>query len=268
MQPIGAILAFGASLGEASSDEERGVVRALLDPARLAGAAGASIKSLVELPFLRGPKDLIAAANEPERKLETYLRSKGGSLVPNIVAGAAKAVDPIVRDVSTVVESILARIPWASRRLPAKPGLFGETIERERGTLDRIGAAFFNVTGSKRDNTQDDAVLAELQSVGFVVPRISKGQSTAEEYRARKRVYGRFTKATIQEVFESESYQTTPQAAEFYVQTDPRFMGVNPSILSDALRRELLGNAVSRVRGQLTTALRQSRAAVQMAARP
>ena len=261
IQPLGAILAFGASLAEGAKAEDKNIWRAMVDPDALLSAGGASVASFLDLPFVQGITDLAEAAREPERKLTKFAQSKASSLVPNVIAGLARATDPTVREINSLADAVLSRIPIASRSVPAKPGLFGEAIERERGTRDRIGAAFFNVTGSRRDNTQDDALLAELESIGYVLPHLNriKGQ-TAEEYRAMKRLYGRYSKAAIVETLQSEDYELTLQAAQFYVQNDPRFAGVDPGILSDALRREMLKSAVRDIRGELTTQLRMARA--------
>jgi hypothetical protein len=265
IQPFGAILAFGAGLAH-SDEAEQGALKALFDPSALGGATSAALRSLLDLPFISGVKDITQVLQEGAdegiaEQIWRFGKRKVGSVIPNIVAGAARAVDPVVREVDTVWEALKARVPFASRTLPEKPGLFGETIIRERGLRNRVAYSFFNVTGSRESRTEESPILAELESVGFVVPGIRgrRDEETPDQFRQRKRMYGRLAELTLERTIESEPYQILGEMARQYVRTDPRLANVHPAELADALRREMLGDAVSKARRELTAALREQR---------
>jgi hypothetical protein len=219
---------------------------------------------LLDLPFISGVTDITRAIQEGADKpigeqVGQFARRKAGSVIPNIVAGLARATDPVIREADTVWQALKARVPGASRTLPEKPGLFGETIVRERGKRNQVLYAFFNVTGSREAKAETMPVLAEIESVGFIVPALRGKQKDepAEGYRQRKRMYGRLTELALEEAIQSETYQLLGPIAREYVRTDPRLADVPPGELADALRREMLGDAVSRARRELTAALRE-----------
>jgi hypothetical protein len=263
IQPLGAIVAFGSGLAH-SDEAEHGPLRALFDLSAFGGATSAALRSLLDLPFISGVTDITRAIQEGADKpigeqVGQFARRKAGSVIPNIVAGLARATDPVIREADTVWQALKARVPGASRTLPEKPGLFGETIVRERGKRNQVLYAFFNVTGSREAKAETMPVLAEIESVGFIVPALRGKQKDepAEGYRQRKRMYGRLTELALEEAIQSETYQLLGPIAREYVRTDPRLADVPPGELADALRREMLGDAVSRARRELTAALRE-----------
>lgn len=262
LQPVGALLAFGAALAEGDAEDGNytSALHAMGEPVPLAKAAGGVARSALDLPFLRGVKDVVDALSQPERKVPTLFESKAGGLVPNLVAGAARGLDPVIRDVQGPIDALMNRIPGLSQKLPAKPGLFGDQIIREKGTRDRVMASFFNITGGRRATEEDDPILAEIVNVGYVVPaltRKTKQGEGLEAYRRRKMVYGQFTRAAIEETISSEDYLYQLEYAREIIRTDPRFYGTSPYDLANFLRKEILSSAVSRARSELTEYLRE-----------
>ena len=259
IQPAGGMLAFGASLAESASEQEKSFWEAIRSPENLLVAGGATVRTLLDLPFVRGFKEGVEVLEDPENNFVDYIKSKAGSGVPNIVAGLARAMDPVVREADTLLDAILVRVPGASKWVPEKPDMFGRQIVLEHGTRDRVMRGFFNVTGSRRDTLKDDPVLAEMVSVGYVMPMLGKVKTdTGEQWRARRRLYGQYALTAIENTIQSELYQRAPDLAQLYVQTEDGYAGVDPGDLSDAIRREALRKAVTQARSELTTYIRET----------
>jgi hypothetical protein len=277
IQPFGGMLAFGAALAEADLEENGalsqsfdfslgGIMRAIgtsaeamTDPKTAVMATGGLSRSMLDVPFFSGTKEAIEAISQPERSLPGFAESRAGTIVPNLVAGAARASDPVVRDIDNMAAAVLARLPGASKTLPARPGIFGEEINREKGGRDRVLFSFMNLTGSRKDNALEDPIVAELQSIGFVVPFVTKKEGdTKEGYRKRQEIYGKITLAAIEDVLARPAYQLADRAAQAWVAKDPRFANVAWTDLADLMRRELMSDVITQYRSQMTEYLNEA----------
>jgi hypothetical protein len=61
-------------------------------------------------------------------------------LVPNIVGAAAKAIDPELKQIDNIKETLQSKIPFASKSLFPKRDVWGEAIEK--GERDIMGAIY------------------------------------------------------------------------------------------------------------------------------
>jgi hypothetical protein len=63
-----------------------------------------------------------------------------GSLVPNLLASAARAVDPTIRQTDDITSTLMARVPILSEALPAKLTGTGEPRLRQENALSRFAS--------------------------------------------------------------------------------------------------------------------------------
>lgn len=95
----------------------------------------ASIMSnLANKTWLSGVSDVVGALHDPERNTNTMMQRLVGSLlVPNVVAGTARTIDPTQREVETVGDALKNRIPGERESLLPRRDIWGQPIVSEGG---------------------------------------------------------------------------------------------------------------------------------------
>jgi len=131
--------------------------------------------------FMQGFANLIESIHDPERFGPQLLNSLAGSVVPGVVGGIAKEVDPTIRDVRNPLDAMQARIPVASEGLPAKLTVWGEPIERPGTALTRM---FSPVALSAEKGSPIEKSLAEMKggTIGYPPRKVANIELEPEEY--------------------------------------------------------------------------------------
>lgn len=110
-----------ATLPEGMTDKQREDGATLL----IASIMG----NLASKTWLTGVSDIVSALHEPERYADNLVQRLVGSLlVPNLVAGTARTVDPVYRETDGMAEALQARIPGAREGLLPQRDIWGEPI--------------------------------------------------------------------------------------------------------------------------------------------
>lgn len=90
-----------------------------------------SAKSFLSQPFLKNIGDVIDAFENPSGgRARMIARGVAGSFVPSIVGSAARASDKTLRAPETIVEQMMANVPFLSQRVRAKLDRFGNPVTR------------------------------------------------------------------------------------------------------------------------------------------
>lgn len=141
VQPIGALLGFAADLAEATSLKTKGD--------QFDKGLESLGQNLTSQTYLQGLGDAMEFISDPKAMAAQYLSSQAGSLVPNVFAKVAQTIDPLNRETRSfergaagalegMLRAVQARIPFASRALPAKISQTGEEIERPGTAVTRL----------------------------------------------------------------------------------------------------------------------------------
>jgi hypothetical protein len=85
--------------------------------------------------YLQGVTGLAEAVADPERYGAQLGRKTLGAFIPNLLAQAARAIDPTVRETDTVAGTLLSRVPLLSETLPPRRTGTGEELKREEHPL-------------------------------------------------------------------------------------------------------------------------------------
>jgi hypothetical protein len=206
LAPIGGSLALGAVFYEVANNDD---IEGLLQKSFATGTGVGSMA--VETTALGGVRDIISSATDPGaagRRVESIIST---AAVPQVVAGAARAVDPTVRETDGILQSIQARIPGASRSLPARLDRFGRPITRGESVVERIGQ-MTDPFYSRPVRTGEDPVLAELGRVGvsaFAPRRPSRGE-TREDTRKKVEFEGPIIYREVGRLIRSSYYAGLP----------------------------------------------------------
>ncbi|MEL0155497.1 hypothetical protein [Sphingopyxis sp.] len=109
----------------------------MTDNQRSKGAAlvvASIMGNLSNKTWLSGLADVLAAADDPERFGDSFIKRFAGSLaVPTGVAQIARTVDPTLRETPDTTTYIQSRVPGLSGKLLPKRDVWGRPIETEGG---------------------------------------------------------------------------------------------------------------------------------------
>lgn len=94
---------------------------------------------ITEKPFLQGFKSLQEAMESPDKAVRILENSARG-LVPasSLLGGAARAIDPTMREAEGVVERVQSGIPGLSQQLPARLDAFGNEVRRDQSGAETL----------------------------------------------------------------------------------------------------------------------------------
>jgi hypothetical protein len=185
-----------------NNDEEKRFVEVLTD------AFFTMSQNMLDKTFVSGLNDLLGALTDPN-KAENWLENFAtGTTLPTIVGGAARSLDPVVRESEGFLEAYMAKIPGLSDNLPARTDVFGNDVMRPGSALERFVAP---VVPSP---VKVDLVRQELKDMDYVIgfPDSSAfGMDlTDEQYRQLKVASGKVIYNVLYDIFTTPDFGSLP----------------------------------------------------------
>lgn len=164
-EPISGLLGFAADMVETKDTKSANEL--------FTKALGSIGQNLISKTYLQGLSDAAAAVAKPEQFLSKWVANTAGSLVPNIVAKAAQAADPTVRDVGDeagfvglpgrTLKTIESRIPGLTSLVPKRRSGTGEPVEREGNALSRFASPL--QVSSREPGAEFQQLLVDIDAV-------------------------------------------------------------------------------------------------------
>lgn len=205
LEPLSTIIGLTADAQEildySSREEKSTIVKAI---------SGAIAKNLTSKTFLQGLSDAMNAWTDPVRYGETWINRYAGSSIPNVIAQGAKALDPELRETSTVLDTIRSRIPIVREGLTAKRTLWGDKISpREDESIIKRYISPMYVSKDKADKISEEMIRLNL-FIGMPSKVIEIGgktiDMTPEQYEEYVQEAGRPAKHLLSGLVTSKSY--------------------------------------------------------------
>lgn len=173
-------------------------------------------QNILDESFMRGPSDLIKAIESPGRYGEAYVRNFLSGFVPYSVGMSqwAKAIDPYSRKSRTIMDSMIAKVPYLSESLPARIDVWGEPIQsRNVAGIPGMSAIWTSVVNT-------DPIERELWRLKYYpgpVPKtIRNVELTPEQYDDFAGVAGKLSRKAVERLILSDAWQRMPS----HVQSD------------------------------------------------
>ena len=169
--------------------------------------------NLASKTWLSGVSDVVSALHEPDRYADNLVQRLVGSfLVPNLVAGTARTLDPTARETETMGEALAARIPGLRENLLPRRDVWGRPIVNEGG----IGPDFLSpVWMSKALNDPVNHELMQLDYAPGLVPRKVGGvELTAEQYDRYQELAGGRSHAALSTLVTSREWRAMDDEAK------------------------------------------------------
>jgi hypothetical protein len=130
IEPFATIFGLAADLAEAKGEKTAGDAFGKLHYAVL--------NNITNKTYLEGIVSAAEAVGNPDRYMARFWKRSVGALVPNLLATAARAIDPTIRETDDLSQVLISRVPILSERLPARLTGTGETKERGETAVSRF----------------------------------------------------------------------------------------------------------------------------------
>jgi hypothetical protein len=155
LDPIGMIFGLAADFQKISGhidDTER---------SKLAAAVVLSIsKNLASKSYLSGVIDAVDTFSQNTAgKWQRYVNKQAGTIVPGFLAQARKEVDPEVKEVWTMMDSVMSRIPGLSKHVKPHVNLLGDDVHYEGGLGPDIASPVAQMTENHDPGAKEVARL-------------------------------------------------------------------------------------------------------------
>ena len=130
IEPFATIFGFAADLAEAKDEKTAGDAFGKLHYAML--------NNITNKTYLEGIVSAAEAVGNPDRYMARFWKRSAGALVPNLLATAARAIDPTIRETDDFSQVLMSRVPVLSEKLPARITGTGEPRERGETSVSRF----------------------------------------------------------------------------------------------------------------------------------
>jgi hypothetical protein len=170
--------------------------------------------------YLTGITQFAEAMTSPDKELESFLQSRIASYVPSGLKPIGQAVvgaDPHMREVRSVMDAMMNRLPGFSQFLPPKRNVFGEAMTARTSVGPDVISPFFTTTVSPDKAKQELARLGhafgapseKLNGVDLTQVKNPKGQDFYDRWQEKLTTYrrGRYTlKERLENLVTSSHY--------------------------------------------------------------
>lgn len=154
LQPLGTLIGMAADTAEVwdhMNEDEADKTPKML--------AVAFANAVTNQTALQGLTNIVQVLADPKRYGPKWIQQYAGSVVPALIAQPTQMLDPVAREVNSIVEAIKARVPGLRGELLPKRDIFGEAIQ----TKERLGA----VSPVTETTETTDKVRAEAARLGL-----------------------------------------------------------------------------------------------------
>jgi hypothetical protein len=158
LDPLGMTLGMAADMAEMVRRYE--IEPEEVDEATevVATAIAAVARVPISKTYLQGMSDFVEMMSDPERYSAGWINKFLASFVPAGAATAARALDPVQRDVNSLADYFQARLPELSKDLTPRRNRWGEPVQPNSGA-----GSFFDAFSPVRVSREKDSPIdAEL----------------------------------------------------------------------------------------------------------
>ena len=210
-EPLGTIIGIAATATEIIQEAAQGDIDVNVNEIANVVVSAFS-KVVMDKTFMQGFTKIVMAIEEPERRFKSYVNDLAASFVPAAVTSAARAIDPELKDVQTMLDAIKARIPVLSKTVPRKLDRWGEPVEREALGPDVLSPVRVS---EEKDSPIDREIRANRMNVTMPRREIEGVKLLPEEYERfvilqgngmRGNFTGKGLKDTLNELVASPEY--------------------------------------------------------------
>ena len=209
-EPLSTILGTAADIAQTFNrpdvDEETKL--------QIAGKLTASIaKNLTSKTWLKGLSDTFEMLGDPDRYGQRWVNGYLGTVVPAAVAQWARVEEPMLKDVRTELDAIMARTPWTNENVQNQITIFGEPVVLEGGVGPDIISPIW--TSRVKDNPVAEEMLRLKQTgVDAIARRVDRKirgvELEAKDYTEFATEAGKASTRMAAALIKTPAYQALP----------------------------------------------------------
>lgn len=166
IEPLGSLFGLAADAADIMGQLSEA------DAAKLASALTVAIsRNVAQKTFVKGLAGTLNAVTSQEvKQVNSFLEKELPTILPysSALGQTAKNVDPVMREVNSIMDAFKAKIPGYSSDLPPHRNLWGEPVLLEGGLGPDLLSPFYSST------VKDDKVAAELDRLQAPITLPSK----------------------------------------------------------------------------------------------
>ncbi len=166
IEPLGSLFGLAADAADIMGQLSEA------DAAKLASALTVAIsRNVAQKTFVKGLAGTLSAVTSQEvKQVNSFLEKELPTILPysSALGQTAKNVDPVMREVNSIMDAFKAKIPGYSSDLPPHRNLWGEPVLLEGGLGPDLLSPFYSST------MKDDKVAAELDRLQAPITLPSK----------------------------------------------------------------------------------------------
>ena len=198
LEPLSFWLTLSAELGDAIGKERE------VSPQLIIDILTSISEDFSNQPFLLGLNNLFEALSDPEENAQRFISDLvRGTTLPVAIGDIARLYDPTIRKTEGVIEGLQSNIPGLSKGLLPKRNVFGESIIREGGLLQRLSPIAISTE-------KEVAIEKELQrletTIGFPQQNIYGIKFTSEEMNVFSAISGKLAKKVLLATLTTQEY--------------------------------------------------------------
>ena len=212
--------------------------------------------------YLQGLSNLIDIASGDERSVGAVAGGLAGSFIPGIIGNSVGQTDPYMREVRSVTDRLISRVPGMSDSLQPRRNVLGEKIKRNSTTGAPIADIFLPVRATTISDKVVEREMANLRYGFNPIPSsrggvdltdpayIEGGQDALDRYSELSgtlKIGGLTLRQAVRKLIRDPRYQQFPEVATEDGEPSQRAALINKVIrrYRDAAWRELLNERPS-----------------------
>jgi hypothetical protein len=167
-EPVGILFGVSADLSEIGSYVGNNK-NTVLEDAEIVGTmlAMSITENITNKTFLTGISDLVEAISDPGRYAPNAIRRFLASSIPTVAYYERKDQDPYLRDVRSITDAFLNRLPGQSEKLALKRNILGEPRKYSKGALGKFSP-------TRESKLNNDPVFNEFVNLGYAPSKPSR----------------------------------------------------------------------------------------------
>ena len=175
----------------------------------ISGAFLSYARNVLDKSYVKGLSDLLGAITDETEDSRNAGRYAGqflaGATLPTGLGAVARAVDPVFREVDSIADAYYSRIPFLSKKLPARLDVYGFEVMRPGGFWSRLLSPSIPTVATV------DIVTAELDKLGIAMNFPEKSfmgfPISDEAHREVRIAYGRLLYSTLNTLVTSPHWE-------------------------------------------------------------
>jgi hypothetical protein len=199
-------------------------------------------QNITSKTYLEGLSNMLSIADGDTRGIKAALGSTAGAFVPGVLRGPVGELDPNMREIRSILDRVLTRVPGMSATLAPRRNMLGEVVKRSTVTGIHTADMFLP---TRMMTISDDVIMQEVASAKFgfnITPLRYRGVDLTDsvytqngqdaydrlgELKGTVKVGGLTLRQSLRKLIQSPAFQALPTEPDENGNQSPRVYLMN-----------------------------------------